>query len=161
MAVRQTRRSLPVDDIDRIMQVMESAFDPQWGEAWDRRQITDSLVFPNTHYVLKDCAGSPPENGQPAAGFAMTRNAPGEEELLLIAVDPAERGKGIGAKLLLDCIRDATERGASRLFLEMREGNPAEHLYRNHGFEPIGRRKQYYRCGDGTRIDAITFAREL
>lgn len=155
------RKFHQVDDIDRIMQVMECAFDPQWGEAWNRRQIADSLVLPNTHYVLKDRAGSQPEHGQPAAGFAMTRHAPGEEELLLIAVDPTQRGKGIGEKLLLDCIRDATERRASRLFLEMREGNPAERLYRRHGFLPIGRRKEYYRSTDGRRIDAITFAREI
>ena len=54
--------------------------------------------------------------------------------------------------------RDAAARGASRLLLEMRRGNPAEMLYRSFGFDPIGMRPSYYRMADGTRIDAITFA---
>jgi ribosomal-protein-alanine N-acetyltransferase len=43
----------------------------------------------------------------------------------------------------------------------MRDGNPAESLYRHHGFAPIGRRPKYYRTTDGERIDAITFSRDM
>jgi ribosomal-protein-alanine N-acetyltransferase len=52
-------------------------------------------------------------------------------------------------------------RGAKQLLLEMRRGNPAEALYRDFGFVPIGERRNYYRTPDGTRIDAITFALRL
>jgi len=55
----------------------------------------------------------------------------------------------------------ARDAGAERIFLEMRANNPAEHLYRECGFEPIGRRPDYYRTLDGTKLDAITFARKL
>lgn len=34
----------PMDDIDRIMSVMDAAFPAEFGEAWNRRQVTDALV---------------------------------------------------------------------------------------------------------------------
>ena len=43
----------------------------------------------------------------------------------------------------------------------MRENNPARSLYESNGFAPIGRRKNYYRLGDGARMDAITFGLDL
>jgi ribosomal-protein-alanine N-acetyltransferase len=149
------------DDLDRIMAVMDVAFDPSWGEAWTRRQVADSLVFPHTHYTLIAGHGGEPEPGDPAAGFSLVRAAPGEEELLLIAVAPQWRGRGLGLRLLERVAADARERGAQRVFLEMRSNNPAERLYRAHGFAPIGRRRDYYRRPDGQRIDAITFAKTL
>ena len=140
------------DDLDRIMEVMETAFDPAWGEAWTRRQVSDSLAFPHTHYRLM------PDCDEPAAGFTLVRAAPGEEELLLIAVRPECRGQGLGQQLLEAVLADARGRGAERVFLEMRYNNPAARLYQAAGFEPIGRRREYYRLSDGRKIDAITFA---
>jgi ribosomal-protein-alanine N-acetyltransferase len=148
------------DDLDRIMSVMEAGFDPQWGEAWTRRQIADSLTRPTTHYVLVDVDGRRAD-GATAAGFALTRAAPGEEELLLIAVRPEHRRRGLGATLLAAVAEGAKSRGAERLFLEMRSNNPAISLYRAHGFEPIGERRDYYRLPDGRTLDAITFGRTL
>jgi [ribosomal protein S18]-alanine N-acetyltransferase len=34
-------------------------------------------------------------------------------------------------------------------------------MYRAAGFQPIGRRRNYYRAPDGTRFDALTFAQDL
>ena len=149
------------DDLDRIMAIMDAAFDPQWGEAWTRTQVADSLAFPHTHCSFVAADGSMPDDGERAAGFTLVRAAPGEEELLLIAVDPAHRGRGLGARLLERCAADARARGAERLFLEMRSNNPAQRLYRSLGFEPIGKRLQYYRQPNGNRLDATTFAKSL
>ena len=38
--------------VDQIMAIMEAAFDPQWGEAWNRRQVEDALLLPNTFAIL-------------------------------------------------------------------------------------------------------------
>jgi len=146
------------DDLDRVMAVMQAAFDPAWGEAWTRRQVGDSLAFPHTHYLLIGPDGLPPRDDEPAAGFTLVRAAPGEEELLLIAVRPDHRGRGLGRKLLDRVFAEARGRGAERVFLEMRFNNPAARLYEAAGFAPIGRRKDYYRLPDGSKIDAITFA---
>lgn len=149
------------DDLDQIMDVMNAAFEPCWGEAWTRRQVSDSLAFPSTHYTLVNEAGARLAPGERAAGFSLVRAAPGEEELLLVAVDPAFRRRGLGAALLRLFAEDAARRGAEKLFLEMRDGNPAADLYRAAGFVPIGRRHQYYRRPDGTRIDAITLGKSI
>lgn len=147
----------PADDLDRIMTVMTRAFDPEFGEAWTRRQIEDALLLGNCHYALIDAAGRPPTGGE-AVGFSLSRYGFEEEELLLFAVDPAHRRKGLGQRMLAELAAAARARGARRLLLEMRRGNPAESLYRTFGFYPIGQRPNYYRTASGARIDAITFA---
>jgi len=148
------------DDLDRIMSVMDAAFDPAFGEAWSRRQVSDALVMPNTHYLLAGPDGRTPREGRPVVGFTLSRGAADEEELLLIAVHPDHRRCGIGGTLLERLADEARARGVTRLFLEMREGNTAEALYRRHGFASVGRRRHYYRRGSASPIDAITFVRE-
>ena len=154
-----------VELVDRIMAVMEAAFDPAYGEAWNRRQVADALTLPSTHALVVDAAGAPIADGPgpaPApAGFVLTRHVLDEEELLLIAVNPDARCRGVGAALLEHLFTTARKRGTARIFLEMRRGNPAIHLYRKFEFEPIGERRNYYRMANGERIDAITFGRSI
>jgi [ribosomal protein S18]-alanine N-acetyltransferase len=55
----------------------------------------------------------------------------------------------------------ARESGVTRVHLEVRDGNPAVEMYREVGFEPVGRRRNYYHALDGKRFDAVTLARNL
>lgn len=150
--------------VNGIMHVMETAFDPAFGEAWNRRQVSDALILPSTHALLVDVNGAlvsdGPGAGEPA-GFVLSRRAADEEELLLIAVVPAARARGLGHVLIDRLFKTAASSGVTRVFLEMRRGNPAIHLYQKVGFEPIGERPNYYKMLDGSRVDAITFARTL
>ncbi|ALE16897.1 Ribosomal-protein-S18p-alanine acetyltransferase [Altererythrobacter epoxidivorans] len=149
---------MQADLIDRIMEVMECAFDARWGEAWNRRQVSDALTLPFTHALLIDAEGEEvTDRCEKAVGFTLSRHVLDEEELLLIAVAPSARGKGLGRKLLDLLAERSKGRGVSRIFLEMRSNNPAEHLYRSFGFEPIGKRPDYYLTAEGSRLDAITF----
>ena len=151
--------------LDRIMAVMEAAFDPAYGEAWNRRQVADALAMPSTHALVIDAGGGLLEDGDarggPPAGFVLSRHVLDEEELLLIAVAPDCRRRGLGAALIGALFEAARGRGITRIYLEMRRGNPALGLYRNLGFEPIGERPNYYRMANGERIDAITFGRSI
>ena len=148
-----------MDEVDHIMAVMDVAFDPQWGEAWNRKQVSDALIMPHTHAIVCNDRGSLWSDGDgDAAGFVLSRHAADEEELLLIGVRPEYRGRGIGKALIHELFRNAGARGVTRVFLEMRSNNPAEQLYRRIGFSPIGRRTDYYRLPTGARLDAITFA---
>ncbi|HUR78846.1 MAG TPA: ribosomal protein S18-alanine N-acetyltransferase [Acidimicrobiales bacterium] len=62
-----------------------------------------------------------------------------------IAVDPAWHRHQIGTRLLLNLARDAGQRGARHLTLEVRVSNePAQGMYRKFGFRPAGIRKGYY-----------------
>lgn len=141
------------------MLVMQAAFDPEYGEGWTRRQLGDALVAPNTHFLLLDADGRVPDRVEDTAGFTLSRQVIDEEELLLIAVTPSARGRGVGGALLRQFIAMAEARGSVRLFLEMRSGNPAERLYLQSGFVPVGLRPNYYRAGRSGPLDAITYAR--
>lgn len=151
--------------LDRIMAVMEAAFDPAYGEAWNRRQVADALSMPSTHALVVDGDGELLPEGlastRAPAGFVLSRHVLDEEELLLIAVIPGARRRGIGAILINRLFEAAATRGITRIYLEMRRGNPALALYHKLGFEPIGERPNYYRMANGERIDAITFGRSI
>lgn len=150
------------DDLDRIMHVMERAFAPEYGEAWNRRQVGDALLLPNTRYGLISPTGAAQiDEGQYPAGFFLSRSVLDEEELLLFAISPEYRRKGLGSQLLARFIEDARSNGMKRLFLEMRSGNSAGILYAAHGFISVGCRPGYYRTPGGLRLDAISQALDL
>ena len=158
-----------MDNTDYMMAIMTEAFDPHWGEAWTRRQLSASLALPSIFYRLIGADGGLTDStaapawraGFTPVGFTLTRHIRGEEELLLIAVQPAHRGRGLGRKLMEQLKHDARSRGAAKMFLEMRSNNPAERLYRSCGYVPVGKRKDYYRLKNGDRLDAITFSIDL
>jgi ribosomal-protein-alanine N-acetyltransferase len=94
-------------------------------------------------------------------GFSLSRTVAGESELLLLAVLPDHHRRGIGGRLLEDFMNRARDQGASRVHLEVRDGNPAVEMYRAAGFQPVGRRRNYYHGSDGRRFDALTLLQEL
>ena len=51
-----------------------------------------------------------------------------------VFVDEAERGRGIGARLMTAILEEPRLRGVRRLLLATRD---AHDLYRRHGFEPL------------------------
>ncbi len=141
-------------DLDEVMTTMHLAFDPAFGEAWTRSQCSGILGLGGVWLLLARRDGA-------AAGFALSRAVLDEAELLLLAVQPAQRRFGVGRALLAAVADEARARGATRLHLEMRDGNPAGHLYEGAGFHEVGRRKRYYRGNDGSSFDAVTLAHQL
>lgn len=141
-------------DLDAVMAVMDDSFDPRFGEAWTAGQCAGLLPMPGVWLTLaRDPAGSA------AIGFALARAVAGEAELLLLAVRTTVQGRGIG-QLLLDRFEgEASARGASRLHLEVREGNHALRLYERAGYTLVGRRRNYYSGHGGTTFDALTLAK--
>ena len=145
------------DDVDRIMSVMERAFPPEFGEAWNRRQVSDALIVGNCRYGLIAPDGSEKfDSDTDTAGFFLAREILDEEELLLFAIAPEYRRKGLGHLLLKRFIAEARANRMARVFLEMRRDNPAGFLYAAHGFMEVGIRTAYYRTPGGNRIDALS-----
>ena len=90
-------------------------------------------------------------------GFALSRIAADECELLSLGVAPEHRARGIGAKLLRDAMARAEEDRARWFFLEVAQDNAAAiKLYRTHGLNEVGRRPDYYENADGSRTSAYT-----
>lgn len=141
-------------DVAALMKIMDSAFDPGFGEAWSAAQMLTLFALPSARVCIARAGGEP-------CGFSAARLAGPESELLLLAVDPAFRGRGIGAALLDDWLDWATSRGATDYFLEMRSDNAAASLYAHAGFVECGRRAAYYRGNDGVLRDAITMRKTI
>lgn len=78
-------------------------------------------------------------------GFVFAKVLGPEWEIENVVVHPDCRRRGLGSQLLADLILRARSRGASSVYLEVRESNhPARKLYSQLGFSEIGRRKSYY-----------------
>lgn len=143
-----------ITDLATVVDIMHRAFDPRYGEAWSSAQCIGMMALQGVWLTIA-------RDGHRAVGFAMARAVAGDGELLLLAVAPDARGRGIGATLLRAVIADARDKGAERLHLEMRAGNSAAGLYRAHGFTPVGQRRAYYRGNAGEAFDAHTYALPL
>jgi ribosomal-protein-alanine N-acetyltransferase len=144
------------EDLDSVMEVMEAAFGDRFGEAWTRSQCAGILPMSGVGLVVARDGDS-----DIAVGFSLCRHVADESELLLLAVSPKHRRRGIGRGLLRQFLDHARSDGASRVHLEVRDGNPAIEMYRSAGFAPVGRRRNYYHGVDGRQFDALTFSLDL
>jgi len=136
--------------IGECMTVMALAFDPGFGEAWTAQQLRSMMTMPGAALVVGRL-------GEIPVGFGLLRAIAGEAELLLLAVDPAHRSVGHGRRILDRCLMVAERSGAESVFLEVRDSNPAVHLYAKAGFNQYNRRKDYYLGKGGCRYDALSF----
>ena len=141
-------------DIAAIMPIMNDAFDPAFGESWTAAQCLSALAIPDCRLLIAKADNV-------VAGFTMSRWVLEMEELLMIGVSRAWQRQNVGSMLLGAIVDHAKAAGRQKLFLEVRDGNVAHDFYRASGFEPIGRRKQYYRGSNGVRPDAVTMAMSL
>ena len=144
-----TLRTGGAEDLPDVMQIMTEAFDPNFGEAWSEAQCLAMIAASGCRLVIATQSA--------AVGFALSRTVVDTCELMLLAVIPEARRAGVGRLLLDDIVRGAGQARATSVFLEMREGNPAQHLYSCYGFKQIGRRKNYYRGASGEILDALTY----
>ncbi|MGL6211105.1 MAG: GNAT family N-acetyltransferase [Paracoccaceae bacterium] len=117
---------------------------------WSADEITDLLASPHVFAIRE------------SGGFAMGRVVVDEAELLTLAVDPGQRRKGIGARLVQAFLQEARDRGAARVFLEVVPDNHAAvSLYLQADFTVCGRRKGYYHPAEGPAQDALVMDRAV
>lgn len=83
--------------------------------------------------------------GGSVVGFAGMLFLGTDGHVTTIAVDPRWRRHHVATRLVVALAREAVDRGATALTLEVRAGNePAQALYRRFGFAPAGIRRNYY-----------------
>jgi [ribosomal protein S18]-alanine N-acetyltransferase len=111
-------------------------------EAWSRDVMLLQLGMPTTFGLVYS-----------HAGMILGRVAADEAEILTLAVDPAQRRRGIGAALLGAAMAQAANLGATSMFLEVAVTNEAARaLYAAHGFTEAGLRRHYYTDGTDALI---------
>jgi ribosomal-protein-alanine N-acetyltransferase len=124
---------------------------------WTYGNFADSLAAGYDGWVFESSEA-------PAAllGYAILMWLPDEVHLLNLSVDAPVQGRGLGATMLDWLMRDAGERGACSMLLEVRPSNtPALRLYERKGFHRVGLRRRYYPSYGGSREDAIVMVRRL
>jgi [ribosomal protein S18]-alanine N-acetyltransferase len=138
-------------DLDRVLQLELTLFGD---EAWSRQMLAtelDQQPASRLYLVAED-------DGQ-LIGYAGLLAAGQQADVLTIAVDTARWGQGVGSELIRQLLAEATGRGCTEVFLEVRADNPrAQRLYRWWGFDDIGIRRGYYQPSG---IDAIVMRRPL
>ncbi|WP_448581116.1 GNAT family N-acetyltransferase [Thermaurantiacus sp.] len=143
-------------DATAVEKLSATAFDPAFREAWSAQQLVRGLEDPGAFLLLASTM-----EGE-LLGFALTRATAGEAELLLCAIAPGWRRRGLASGLVAAAMAEARNRGARRLYLEVRENNVgARSLYESLGFRPVGSRPGYYKSVTGGTATAITLSRSL
>jgi ribosomal-protein-alanine N-acetyltransferase len=142
-------RLLTPGDVDRVMQIEESAYPFPWTRG----------IFEDCLRVGYDCRGL--QLGSLLVGYVVQTQFAAECHLLNLCVDPAWQRRRFGSLLLEQTIHLARSGNCSSVFLEVRPSNRAGlSLYRKRGFYIIGERPDYYRARNG-RESAIVMRLDL
>ena len=135
------------EHIPQIAQLEKLCFSAPWSEA----MLEEELFNPQASFLVAE-----DEEGR-VVGYAGLHVVLDEGYINNIAVGEAYRRQGVASALLDVFLRFAEANALAFLTLEVRASNaPAIALYAGHGFEQVGRRKNYY---EDPKEDAILMTR--
>src|ERR1700688_4307524 len=138
-------------DAPRLAELHGASFHRGWGEGEFERMLAERNTLVHRLRI-----------GRKTIGFAVSRMAADEAEILSIAVAASHRGRGLSRELLLPHLGHLAGRGVRTVFLEVEENNqPARRLYQRAGFGIAGRRERYYRQSNGVQLNALLMRRDL
>src|SRR3984893_8111129 len=138
-------------DAPALAQLHGASFHRGWGEGEFETMLTERNTL--VHRLRL---------GRKIIGFAVSRMAADEAEILSIAVATSQRGRGLSRNLLLTHLGHLAGHGVRTVFLEGEENNrPARKLYERAGFTVAGRRERYYRQASGEQLNALLMRRDL
>jgi len=130
--------ALAEDDWGRIDTIERASFDRPWSRSSFAREA--ELGFSRL-LVARD-----PQDER-IIGYLCRWQIEDELQILNVAVAPEVRRRGIARQLLAEVLAEART-SKYRVVLEVEASNAAAlALYRAHGFEPSGRRKNFYGSG--------------
>jgi ribosomal-protein-alanine acetyltransferase len=126
-------------------------------DAWSADSMRSELLSPHTYYLVAVRVDDPSiVDGY--AGLLAPQGA-GDADIQTIAVAASARRHGLGRTMMRHLMTEAHQRGAARLFLDVRADNPgAQALYEALGFEPIAVRTGYYQPDN---VDAVVMRHTL
>lgn len=137
-----------MDDLEALCALERAVFPTFWSEKALRELLNDPKYLILLH---RD------ESGAPIA-YLIGWMVGDEAELARIGVLPEFRGRGVARKLLDQALEIWRSRGASHVWLEVRETNAAAlGLYQSRGFELVGKRADYYQDGEAALLMQLEF----
>jgi [ribosomal protein S18]-alanine N-acetyltransferase len=138
-------------DARRLAQLHGESFHRGWGEGEFETMLGERNTLVHRLRI-----------GNKVIGFAVSRMAADEAEILSIAVAASHRGRGLSRNLLLTHLGHLAGHGVRTIFLEVEENNqPARRLYERAGFSVAGRRERYYQQPGGEQLNALLMRRDL
>ena len=150
-APRRAPQLIPMREADlAAVMAIENAI---YSHPWTRGNFGDSLRAGYQCWTWRV--------GSALLGYFVLLVAAGEGHLLNLSVAAACQRAGHGSELLNEAMQLARERGAQRIFLEVRPSNlGAKALYRRFGFREVSVRPGYYPAHEG-REDALVLTLDL
>lgn len=140
-------RSARAADLPAVLRIERASFALPWTD----RAFRAVMARADAALLVAGGAGR-------VAGYAALWLEGPDAELGDLAVARDRRRSGLGRALVEAAADEARDRGAERIFLQVRESNEAAlRLYRSAGFRRIGRKRGYYRT---PREDALVLIRE-
>lgn len=137
-------------DLDAIVALEQTGFAPT--SRWIGRSWLSEIE--GGHHFTPAARGP----GGTVIGVAAFQLYAEVADLNRVVVDPAHRGRGVGAALVGAGLAWAAASGAERMLLEVEWANePALALYRRLGFAEITYRRNYY----GVNRDALVMEKSL
>lgn len=125
-------------DLGQVMEIERVSFPTPWSRSLYEREI---LNWEKNSIAV---VGRRSEGG-PVVAHAVWWLVADECHLATLAVEPTNRGRGLGDAMLRACLYDAIRRDLNHVVLEVRYGNNhAQALYEKYGFRTIALRKNYY-----------------
>lgn len=111
-----------------------------FSDGWSMESLRNSLLQSNVKMIVASL-----KETDSVVGYHIFYTALDEGDVARIAVNLSCRRMGIADDLLEYIWSYAKQHGIMRVLLEVRESNkPAISLYRKHGFESLGIRRNYY-----------------
>lgn len=142
-----TIRPMEESDLDAVLAIEHASFPVPW----QRVHFQHELSAPHSFPFVAETDGA-------IRGYCCLQSLFEEAQILDIAVDPQQRGRGIARRLMEHAFGVAREQGAEFVALEVRASNTAAiTLYERLGFARTGVRQGYYEGKE----DAVLMERSL
>ena len=130
--------SMALADLDAVLAIEQQSFSMPWTDAMFRSELQNERTSRLLVARAKAVDG-------PIVGYIGYRIVLDEMHVILIAVAPAWRRRGVARQLLCQAMDQARAVGCRRATLEVRVSNtPALQLYYSLRFAPVGTRPKYY-----------------
>lgn len=146
-------KNITKTDINQLMPIEIACHSHPWSEKTflsciDGRYFGEYAIYSKTKEVI---------------GFYIGEYVAGEATLMNVCITPDFQGQGFGQQLLSLFIQASIDKGAEKIWLEVRAKNiSAQMLYFNNGFVEISRRTGYYPSASGFGYeDAIIMSKKL
>ena len=122
-----------------------------FNDPWSEKSIASELDNPLSLWLVA-------MDGETLAGYVGSQSVMGWADMINIAVSPEYRRRGIAYELVERLVAALQKQNVTCLTLEVRDSNaPAQALYRELGFQQVGRRPNYYR---NPKEDALILRKE-